>query len=150
MYKKHLLIIFGLSLFIFSSCWKYEDGGSLSVYTKTQRVAQAWNYDKVFRNGLLITDGYDSSSINYANSSIGFNDEGRFSYNYVLLSDSTDLTGDGNWQLIDNDDFLELTYDTPFDSTVTKFKILRLERKELWLEQTIGAEDIMEYQLVRE
>lgn len=141
------LVIFAL----LSSACKYDDGPLISVRSKKARVVNSWAYDLVLHNGLDVTGGSSELSVDYTQSSIGFNKDGRFS---TIISeigaDSTIVSTqyDGSWFFKEKKKEIELIFDSPFPpSGETKnLVITRLKEKDLWLEE-VQAENLVEYRL---
>lgn len=127
--KKTLFVIFALFI-LGSSCSKYEDGPFISLRKKSKRLVNSWMYTTVLRNGNNIT--FSDSITNFAASSIGFNDEYRFTQIDVINASFVPL--DGNWQFSENKDSLFLTYD---DGNERSFLITRLKERSLHLEELI-------------
>ena len=138
-------ILIGLVLISSIGCNKYESGPFFSLVSRTNRLAQSWDYSAVFRNGLDITNGIDTSGHNYAVSSIGFADDNRFSYFDEI--DGVEYRGDGFWELVDDDNKLQLIYET-VDSTIETYTITRLEQNFLWLEKELDNSTTLEFQLI--
>ena len=130
---------------------KYDDGPFISLRSKEARVVNSWAYDLVLHNGLDVTSGSSELSVDYTQSSIGFNNDGRFS---TIISeigaDSTivSLQYDGSWFFQDKKKMIELVFDSPFPpSGETKsLFITQLREKVLWLEEVQGI-NLVEYRL---
>jgi hypothetical protein len=127
------------------SCSKYESGPIISLASRTNRLAQSWDYSAVYRNGLDITDGIDTSKHNYSESRIGFGDDNRFSYLNVI--DGVTYVGDGFWEFTDNDQKLQLIYE---DAAATKkvYRITRLEQNFFWFEEELDNSVTIKYELI--
>lgn len=138
-------LLIGIVLISSFGCNKYESGPFFSLISKTNRISQSWDYSAVYRNGLDVTNGIDTSGHNYLQSSIGFADDSRFSYFDVI--NNVEYRGDGFWELIDNDNKLQLIYED-IDSTVRTFRITRLENRFLWLEEELDNSTTLEFQLI--
>ncbi len=145
---KRITLLFSImivTMVMVTSCSKYEYGPAFSFVGKTSRLTNSWAYADVYRNGLNITIGEDSLAQIYTNSSIGFAQDGRFSF-IDDFRDSVTVRGDGSWEFIEDDEKLKLIYD---DSGVVRtLKITRLERRFLWLEEVIGNNNTLIFQLV--
>ncbi|MGB0863876.1 MAG: hypothetical protein ACPG19_14095 [Saprospiraceae bacterium] len=130
-----IILTFTVTLFVLSSCSKYDDGPTFSLFSKTDRVTNSWVYTEVYRNGLNITLGAEANNQKYTESTIGFADDGRFSF-VDAYRDSTTINGDGYWEFVNDDESLQLTYDS--SALIRTLKINRLERSYLWLEENLG------------
>lgn len=138
-------LLIGLALISTISCNKYESGPSISFVSRTNRLVQSWDYSAVYRNGLDVTSGIDTSGYDYSQSSIGFAEDNRFSYFDVI--NGVEYTGDGFWKFVDNDDKLELIYEN-IDSTIKTYEITRLEQNFLWLEEELSNNTTIELRLI--
>lgn len=138
-------LLVGLVLISTISCNKYESGPFISLLSKTNRVTQSWDYSAVYRNGLDITNGIDTSGHNYSQSRIGFADDNRFSYFNEI--NGVDYIGDGFWEFTDDDNKLKLIYEDSA-STIKIYKITRLEQRFLWLEEELENSTTLEFQLI--
>lgn len=145
--NKIILIISVLTLSsLFSvSCNRYEDGPAISFLSPTQRLTNSWTYTDVRRNGLTITQGEQSGQIVYSQSTIGFEEDGRFSY-VDVIRDSVTLVGDGFWEFQNNETELILNYD---DTTRANrlLSISRLERRFLWMSEELDDNNSIFFQL---
>lgn len=143
MTSRIILILFAVVLTV-TSCSKYDDGPTVSLFSREDRVTNSWVYSKTYRNGLDITLGEQTNSQQYSESTIGFADDGRFSF-VDVYRDSLTIRGDGFWEFIEDDEKLQLTYD---DSGLVRIlKINRLERSFLWLEENLGNNNTLILQL---
>ncbi len=137
---KQLAILF-IAVLCLTSCSKYEEGPVISFRGKTERLVNSWGYLLVLRNGNNITFGNVDGTINYAASSIGFEDGGRFtSINY---NDSLFVQEDGNWTFESKKEAVLLDYDNGNQRVLS---IIKLKEKEVWLEETFD-DNIIQYQL---
>ena len=138
-----ILVLFAVVLTA-TSCSKYEDGPTLSLFSREDRVTNSWIYTTAYRNGLIITLGEQTLSQQYDESTIGFADDGRFSF-VDVYRDTTTIRGDGYWKFIEDDEKLQLTYDST--GLIRTLKINRLERSFLWLEEDLGNNNTLILQL---
>ena len=123
---------------------KYEDGPFITLRSKKARVVNSWNYDLVLRNGLDVTGGSPGFSVDYSKSSIGFDDNGRFSviehYADTLVAP---VQYDGSWSFQDDKSQIALNYD---NGTIRTWTIARLCEVSFWVEEDISG-NIIQYQL---
>jgi len=142
--KRNFLIVISLCFIYssFSSC-KYEEGPYISLRSKDARVINSWKYDLTLRNGLNVTTALVADEINYINSSIGFDDNGKFSL--IEEIDSVLIIYDGTWSFSDKKESILIEYT---DGTVLprELFIRKLANKKLWLEENIDDE-IYQYEL---
>jgi len=145
-----LVISFLACSLLITSC-KYDEGPFMSFRSKQARVVNSWAYNLVLHNGLDVTAGSSELSIDYTQSSIGFNDDGRFS---TIISnidmDSTVISTqyNGSWTFLDKKKEIELIYDSPFPPTGEKktLFITQLRERVFWLEEVQGN-NLVEYRL---
>jgi len=95
-------------------------------------------------NGANGLEGNGPGSTVFSGSTIGFNDEGRFSVTWLKINGTQELFT-GNWFFSDKREKLVLHYDDMPESRQI-FTILKLKDDELWLEEKVG-DDLFEYHL---
>ncbi|MCF6365312.1 MAG: hypothetical protein L3J35_03835 [Bacteroidales bacterium] len=112
-------LIFGLV-----GCKKYEFGPSMSLKTKTTRVANTWQIDfaKDLQDGTDITDDYTGEIWE-------FTKDDEFLENSKLK---------GKWVFSDSKEDIIINF---LDEDVDRYKILKLKDKEMWLE-ILGEEEL--------
>jgi hypothetical protein len=129
--KKISIIMFAvvsMALVTFSSCGKYEEGPGFSLRSKTARVSNTWDLEKIAFIGAdgskieaTITDPEDKQTLE-------INKDGSW--------ESRDYTGaiidKGTWKFSSKNEQLDLK--STLYSEVQSNKILRLANNELWLE----------------
>lgn len=138
---KKIIAIFAL-IATFTSCKKYPEGPSISLRSKTERLANTWNFTKVLEDGVDKTSDYQSVFKDYK---ITINNDGTYSISYMgfgLIS----YTENGNWAF--NDDKTYVSFDPTSNSNSNwDVKILKLMETELWvLDEDNNGKDI-EYHL---
>jgi len=140
--KKITALICIVIMLTFSNCSKYEDGPLISFRGKESRLTNSWAYQIVTYNGVNVMEGLVSGSINYTQSSIGFNDEGRFTEIYTIDAISTQK--DGNWIFNEKKQNIILNFDDGTESR--NLRILKLKKHQLWLAESFD-DNTIEYQL---
>ena len=132
------LIIFSLAaLFILPACTLYEDGPLISLYSKEKRIANVWIAESVTESdGTDITDDYDGWVWTLT-------ENGDATVSYPVLGSGSTLNFNGTWNLISEDEVLQLIIDYGLGNSISEFTILRLTENQLWLR----AEDDTEFQL---
>jgi len=120
-----LILIYSLSL----SCSKFEDGPTLSFISAKARISREWKVEYVKNLSTGITHSAD-----YEGWLFTLDKNGSFiktePYN---LSENT---FNGEWELIGKN-ILRIEYIAASGSIIEFYKILRLTKKELWLEDEI-------------
>ncbi|MBL4706273.1 MAG: hypothetical protein JKY54_17225 [Flavobacteriales bacterium] len=117
-YKLNLLLAASLVVVLnFSSCGKYEDGPSFTLRSKNARLTGEWEVVKIGTQNItgyeviweFSKDGDWDQTVDY----------GSYSYTYA-----------GDWEWKSSKEEIEITQ----GGSSSRFEILRLTNKELWLE----------------
>jgi hypothetical protein len=124
-------VIGGIAL---EGCKKYEEGPSLSLRSRKERVANTWKIDKYIVNNEDQTAAYTS---NFPNYQLVLNKEGGASLN--VGSNTGVFTG--TWALTNDDEELVITLTSVGITQTTTSTILKLKEKELWLKNFGNAND---------
>lgn len=116
------------------SCGKYEDGPSMSLLTKKQRLTGDWTLESYTSDGQDIT-----TTIQTLWGAAEWQIEKDEKYHLT-----GNLNQNGTWELGEDKDDIFMTPDT--GSRIT-YRILRLKNKELWLRYTNpnGTYDIAKF-----
>lgn len=125
-YKNFSLLValtFILSLGL-TSCEKYEEGPSLSLLSKKQRMTGTW---------LVVENDDDNDELTYTIDSDG-------SITMTYRDGNASFSFDGQWNFSDDKEFIF----TDFNDDVDKFQIIRLKNKELILEDDDGDRTVFE------
>ncbi len=134
-----VMLIVATLLFL-TSCNKYEEGPSISLRSKTERLCNIWKPVKILVNGSETILSADQQKI-----TVEFQKDGDVFITFYYLGIAVPQTG--KWEFYDKSTKLILTMNTddsdPSKDTLT---ILKLMEKELWLEEKIDS-DIMEIHL---
>lgn len=111
-----ILLLIGASL---AGCKKYEEGPSLSLRSRTARVANTWKVESYTING---TDNTSLLvNINYLET---YDKDGNYSYS------SSAGTGTGRWEFQSDD--MEIKRSGVSSQSTETLVILRLKEKEFW------------------
>lgn len=146
------ILFFTLLFFIINGCSQYEYGPQLTLRTKEARITNSWTFSQVYKNGLNILNGIGDSSVIYSGSSIGLQENGRFS-SIIVAKDNAGVNEtfnyDGSWRLEEDDAKLNLIFDTivPFFGKERLYTITKLASDDLWYEEKEGL-DLFEYRLI--
>ncbi len=131
MNAKRLLTLFTVISFVLSltACKKYEDGPRLSISTKKARITNQW---------LLVEKIKSRTKIN-----VNFFDEQildlKRDHSFIYSEGSAAAVGE--WEFGSDKESLVLSV---FLGNAIRFKILRLTRNELWLQEDDGY-DVYDY-----
>jgi hypothetical protein len=142
---KRSIFFLALIILLISSCKKYEDGPSISLRSKKDRVANTWRFEKKYKNGVE-----ESLSSSDQQSRWTFNKDGGLTYIYT--SGSISYTALGNWDFVEDKNSIQTTlnynYGFATSTEVTTYSILKLKEKELWLKEIKSNGDVYEYHYV--
>ena len=112
-----IVLLSALTLPIIHSCKKYEEGPTLSIRTRAERVANNWKVENYKING----DDFTSLVSGYTES---FTKKGAYSYSWGILG------GSGTWKFQNKDEEIKLSGDDGQSSRT--LIILKLEEKAFW------------------
>jgi hypothetical protein len=132
MAKINQLFIFSLlSLILLSSCGKYEEGPSISLTSKENRLARKWELTKVeYFNGENSTYSEGTVYPFYLN----FNKNGILTYTKLVnQSDLQEFTSTWTWHLGTWGVTLDLTNNINGNNGIRNYQIKRLTKKELFI-----------------
>lgn len=105
-----------------SSCGKYEEGPAISLLPKKTRLVNTWKVDQIIdQNG-------DVENVDN-NTTYEFEDNNT----YRVVSGNFNYSGE--WEFAQEDEYLGITYSYGGLSFTSEDQILRLTRKELWIQQ---------------
>lgn len=138
--RNYLVLGLMVSLFVVSSCRKYEDGPTFSLASKKQRISRDWNAELIARNSFDVMNQYGSFNMS-------FDKGGSFTWTYSLASDSTLREIKGNWELGNAKTAIKLEYqltDTTLQQSVDRLLFMDIQRltgSEMWLEYIWESDD---------
>lgn len=140
---KHVIkITFLLSYILFiTACKKYEDGPAFSLITKKARLSNIWKVDTYYLNGKDKTTQYRGL---VTREKLIIFQSGEFEYTEVSSWLWATPQYTGKWKLVNNKEYLEMTPDNSIIPIKT-CRILRLKNKQLWLEERVSADSLVEY-----
>jgi hypothetical protein len=118
-----------LTLFVLTSCQKYEDGPLIAFQTKESRIANTWVIEQATDE-----DGNDITG-NYETSEWELRENGGVTVSITLGGVAFNF--EGEWDLIDDKETLQIQLEgnvigVPF-SEISQYPILRLTKDELWV-----------------
>ena len=129
-------LFLGSIVLFFASCGKYEDGPSISLRSRTERLCHTWVIEKVLVNSTVLTS--DQIAMDE-----GKNVEMTLAKNGTLIMSSVDSTGQtvamtGKWAFQNSDKEVKISIDgeTAFDTDV----ILKLTNTEFWFWHMDGTD----------
>jgi len=118
-----------LLLILTIACSKYEDGPNLSLISSKKRLSRDWKIEYTIN----ISTGI-SHSADFDGWILSFKDNGSFTQNIVYNQVQENYSG--RWEFIGRNQ-IKLEYTINSNNTTEFYTILRLTRKELWLESTL-------------
>lgn len=129
-------ILFGILVIASSltSCKKYPDGPTISLRSRTERVANTWKMEQVMLNGSDVTSTF--TNINYTET---YDKSGNYSYS------STVGSGSGKWSFENKD--TQIKRQGVSGQSTLDLTILRLKEKSFWYKYADGN-DNYEFHLV--
>jgi len=131
-----LLISLILVITFSPSCKKYDEGPSLSLLSKKQRLTGKWEVASFFFNG------EELQLINKEEMTV--NKNGTFSRTILIGTNS--FNNDGNWAFSEDKKELILTYNS---NTTENWIIKRLSNKQLFIEITQTTGTLIRYEYVK-
>jgi hypothetical protein len=132
--KKTSLVLMSLAVFafVFVGCKKYEEGPTISLASKKNRVVNTWVIEKIINNGTDITQAY---LLLFPDFSMEMKKDNTYIITYSGSSAET-----GTW---DFDSKKEHIVTTPSGgSSATTYEILMLKSKEIWVKEVDGNDVI--------
>ncbi|CAN5518285.1 hypothetical protein BH10BAC1_BH10BAC1_12610 [soil metagenome] len=144
--KHFCKILFLFFLISFASCKKYEDGPAFSLMSKKARISNLWKVDTYYLNGQDKTTQYRQL---ITREKLVIYESGNFEYSEL----SSWLWGipnyTGTWKFVNDKEDFEMASDNPQAGTKT-YKILRLKNRQLWLQERISSDSLVEYHYLPE
>ncbi|CAN5269222.1 hypothetical protein BH09BAC5_BH09BAC5_09580 [soil metagenome] len=138
-----LLIIF---IFTFASCKKYEDGPTISLYSKKHRIVNIWGIEQVFetaQNGTK-TDKTTAYQNYYYNYYMALTKENDYTVAYFINS-IVSYEENGTWKFNSTKTNILFTNSNSNPSSIgSDWTILKLKKDELWMQTINGNNTIVE------
>lgn len=142
--------IYKITLFIicisFASCKKYEDGPAFSLMSKKARLSNIWKVDTYYLNGQDKTTEY---RLLVVREKLVIYQSGNFDYSELSNWTWAVPNYTGKWIFVNNKEDLEMISDNPAVKTKT-LKIVRLKNKQLWLQEQVSPDSLVEYHYLPE
>lgn len=134
---KNYITLFGMAAVMLStaSCSKYEEGPAISLRSKKARVANTWKIESAYRNGNDVTADYDQYQLQMTT-----NGDAKLVALYTSGNFTVEYETDGTWKFSDDKETLVLDFNN--DDADTRYQILRLKEKELWLREEGGEDEL--------
>ena len=114
--------------FVFVSCKKYPDGPDISLRSKTERLANTWQIDVWFENGVNKTT--DAKNV-YKDYTMIIDKAGSYSTTFKWLG-ILPHSESGTWSFNGDKSKVVFTKTTPEPSTTSEWTILKLMENDLW------------------
>lgn len=117
----------------FTACKKYEEGPSLTVLTKTQRLSGSWEVEAYLENGVDKTSDYRQA---VSSETFTMEKDGAYTMSMTWTIGGS-LSDSGTWEFInDKEDVKTLSSQT--GATPDTIHITRLKNKEFWTKEVSG------------
>lgn len=112
-----IMLLGAIMVPVLQSCNKYEEGPSLSLMSRTARLANQWKVENYKING----SDYTSLMGDYEET---YSKNGAYTYTWSILN------GSGTWKFQNND--MEIKLEGNDDRSSRTLYILKLEKKSFW------------------
>lgn len=148
---KFTTIFLGLvgMMFMVTACSHYDEGPSLSLYSKGKRVQGTWYFSRVLYNEVDSSQHYMDDRIEFSLEGNG-KDRGLFTWLMNPMSSSVDAIKLGSWEFVSDKDSVALVFlpmnQGVFDDTI-HWKIRRLAYDEWWMERQLNDTTILTWEL---
>jgi Lipocalin-like domain len=121
------LALIGLALL--SSCGKYDDGPAFSLASKKSRISGEWHVSE----SISTSTPFGTFGISI-NEDLTVNKDGSFTWKYDDNNSGFSISGTetGNWDFSSDKESVHWTFS---DGSTDNTKILKLTKKELWMER---------------
>lgn len=147
--KNSAILLALATVLVFSSCAKYEEGPSMSLLTKTQRLTGEWVVSKVLVDGTELTGDemeiYNYMTMTFEKDGTGVMHMDAYQMTFGDMTiDVPETNMDIEWQFSDDKTELQTrskkmddqgNYTEEWDEWVSS-TILKLENKEMWTTDT--------------
>jgi hypothetical protein len=115
-----------VSMFVFVGCDKYEEGPKISLRTRTERVSNMWDYDKL-----------EVANKDRTDEVLGATMELQKDGDWNQRNGYGELVALGNWEWEDDQETIRLNYEIPGETIEPlDWKIIKLEEHQLIVEYT--------------
>ncbi len=143
-----LVVVVGLLL---TSCSKYDDGPSFSLYSKGKRVAGTWYFTRVLYNDADSSEAYLDNSIRFYLGDEGSDKEkGYFTWTtgYDQASQQKQISF-GGWRFVADMDSMQMIVigEDVGDFDTIQWKINRLAYDQWWMERHTNDTTLLLWQL---
>lgn len=124
---KLLMFIAGCTA-LMTSCKKYDDGPTISLRSRSERVANNWRVDGATDNGNDVTNSFQRYEVSFTKGG-----DATLVAHYSFIGIDYDYSTSGTWSFESSDEKIRVDYQN--DAADATYLILRLKEKELWLKQ---------------
>ncbi len=114
-----------------TGCGKYEDGPDFSLRSRKERIANTWRVDKATKGSDDVTSAFQQYELKMEKEG-----DATLVANYVLGAVTFVFETNGGWDLVNDDEDLQLDFEN--NEADETYEILRLKEKELWLKEKDG------------
>jgi len=129
------LIITAIIATMAVGCKKYDDGPTVSLVSKTNRLDNTWEVDKAYDEGKDVTSSYNQYTLKLTKSG-----SASLTAKYTYGPFSYEGTTNGTWVFQNSKEDIKLDFDDN-DADAT-YEILRLTSNELWVKERAGTVEL--------
>ncbi|MFZ6053348.1 hypothetical protein [Halocola ammonii] len=123
---KRIFALCLISTFVFAGCSKYEEGPKISLRTRTERLSNMWDYDKL-----------EVANEDRTDEVLGATMELQKDGDWNQRNGLGELVALGNWEWEDDQETVRLNYEIPGETIEPlDWKIIKLEEHQLIVEYT--------------
>jgi len=123
------LLISALALMIFTSCEKYEEGPTISLVPRSERVENTWVVDRAYEDGEDVTSSYDQYELTLTQDGAA-----TLEADYTFFGTEIETSTDGTWEFTNDEENISFDYED--DIADGTYQILKLTQDEFWLRKT--------------
>jgi hypothetical protein len=109
-----------------TGCKKYDDGPTISLRTKTERVANNWKVGQAYEDGKDVTSDYNRYELNTTKGG-----NASLSAKYKFAGNNFDFTTEGTWSFVNDKKKISFNFDNNDADGV--YQILKLKEDEMWM-----------------
>ncbi|MBT3242635.1 MAG: hypothetical protein HN352_05760 [Bacteroidetes bacterium] len=148
MRRKTAFILLVLTV-ITVGCKKYEEGPAFSLYSKGQRVAGRWYFDRVAYNDVDSIEVYNTNNIEFILHDSPGKDKGAYTWDRQPGGQAYDpnLVYFGSWQFFADKDSVRWIVLNKDVQDTTDWRIIRLAYDQFWLERQYNDSTVLRWNL---
>jgi len=130
--KKTFFCTVALITLSITACKKYPDGPTVSLISKTERVANNWKVAQAIDNGKDVTSSYNKYELTTTKSG-----GAELSAKFDIFGATFDYSTKGTWAFTNNNE--KISFDFENDNADGVYRVLKLMSDEMWLKKDGGT-----------